>query len=61
MKHDLEFYKNLAFGFFMLHTNFPVEIDFKNGVTAWGVDEGEVRGREWYAELMKEAEEVFIP
>jgi len=52
-------YKDLAFRFYMLHEEFPITIDFRNGITFWGIDEGDVKGREAYRQLMSEARQVF--
>ena len=53
------FYKLLAYDFYMMHEEFPIEIDFRNGITAQGVGEGEVKGRAFYKNLIDRAEQVF--
>ena len=56
---DIINYKDLAFRFYMIHEEFPVSIDFRNGITLWGMDEGEIKGNAAYQKLMSEAREIF--
>lgn len=56
----LDKYKSIIWKFYMLHTELPVTINFKNGITWYGIDEGEERGRRFYKDLIKQTEEIFF-